>query len=146
MNLEELTDAKEFSLNGQKLKGKVVSVYDGDTCKIILPFKGEFFKWNCRLNNIDTPELRTKNEKEKKFGYFVRDKVRNMILNKIIDVECLSFDKYGRLLVNLTNEEINISDYLIENGYAFQYEGKTKKSWGEFLENKNIDDLICEKK
>lgn len=142
MNLEELTDAKEFSLDGQKLNGKVVSVYDGDTCKIIMPFKDDFFKWNCRLNNIDTPELRTKNDKEKIFGKFVRDKLRQKILNKIVNVECLKFDKYGRLLVNLTYENYSINNYLIENGYAFQYEGKTKKSWGDFLQDKNLDELM----
>ncbi len=52
-------------------------------------------------------------------------------------VTCGDFDKYGRLLVEIMIEEDeklnNISDWLIENEYAFSYNGGTKKIW--FPEN-----------
>ena len=30
------SDIPEFSLNGLKTSGKIVEIYDGDTCKIVL--------------------------------------------------------------------------------------------------------------
>ena len=48
---------------------KVVSVYDGDTIKVVFPIIGsgsmKLYKWNCRINGVDTPELRTKNNLER---------------------------------------------------------------------------------
>ena len=124
------TEIPFLTLNNVKTSGKVVQVYDGDTCKIIIPFKHELFKWNCRLTGLDTPELRTKNFKEKECGYYVRDKLRDKILNKVITVHCHEFDKYGRLLVTLyenPTDSKSINDWLIENHYAYKYDGGTKE-------------------
>jgi hypothetical protein len=61
-SLENCTkDTPEFSLCGMTLLGKIVECYDADTCKIVLPIQiltpGSFYKFTCRLNGIDTPEL-----------------------------------------------------------------------------------------
>ena len=130
-------ECKEFSLNGMKVEGKVVSVYDGDTVRIAFPIKGDMYKWNCRLSGIDTPELRTKCKLEKQFGYRVRDLLKDRILNKVLFVSCEDFDKYGRLLTTLKeteSDEQTINQWLIDEGYAFSYDGGTKKSWSEHLE------------
>ena len=126
-----------FSLKGEIKEGKVVKVYDGDTVHIVFPiFNNMYFKWNCRINRVDTPELRTKNKLEKEMGYKVRDKLREKILGKIVTVNCGEFDKYGRLLAEIEIGGENISDWLIENEYAFKYDGGTKKLWGSYLESK----------
>lgn len=136
-------DMPFLTLNNEIKFGYVVDVYDGDTCKINMYFKDEIYRWNCRIMGIDTPELRTKNENEKECGYFVRDKLREKILNKIVIVKCLNFDKYGRLLVNIYEYDNNIdsinninnlssiNDWLISNNYALPYDGGTKtiKEW-----------------
>ena len=67
-------------------------------------------------------------------GYFVKEKLLERIMNKVVDVQCGEFDKYGRLLVEIVDTE-NISDWLIKNKYAFEYDGGTKKDWGEYLDN-----------
>tara|TARA_Y100000813_G_scaffold106893_1_gene76436 strand:+ start:171 stop:593 length:423 start_codon:yes stop_codon:yes gene_type:complete len=138
-NLHNINDAPNFSLKDLVIDAKVISVYDGDTIKCIFPFKGEFFKWNCRLSGIDTPEIRTKCKKEKEYGYKVRDILRNRILNKVVSLKCGSFDKYGRLLVSVKciDNECDINKWLIENNYAFEYLGGKKKSWKDHLENTN---------
>jgi endonuclease YncB( thermonuclease family) len=140
-----------FSLEGQYIVGKCVDVYDGDTVKVVMPLiiddkiTSKLYRWNCRINRVDTPELRTKNLKEKQYGYEVRNKLREKILNKMIYVKCLDFDKYGRLLTELyVNNEYcydninsetcaekleNISDWLINNEYAKEYFGGTKNKW-----------------
>lgn len=124
---------KIFSYEGRKCEGKVVSVYDGDTVKIVFPLTDKeperLYKWNCRLINIDTPEIRTRNLREKAYGKKVRDYLRKKILNKIVTVSCKDFDKYGRLLVEIFYEDENINNWLIDNGYAKVYDGGTKHKW-----------------
>lgn len=138
INWDNVTSSvKELTLENQSHIRKVVSVYDDDTIKVVFPFHETLYKWNCRLSCVDTPELRTKNELEKKFGYEVRDKLREKILNKVINVKCGEFDKYGRLLTELYIEDENINQWLIDNEYAFEYDGGTKKSWEDFLNKKN---------
>ena len=125
-------NVKIFSFEGRKCD-KVVDVYDGDTVKVVFPLTDKeperLYKWNCRLINVDTPELRTKNLKEKAYGKLVRDKLREKILNKVVNVSCLDFDKYGRLLVEIFQDEMSINDWLIENNYAKQYGGGKKTKW-----------------
>ena len=50
------------------------------------------------------------------------------------------FDKYGRLLVEIycNEDECNVNNWLVDNNYAFSYDGGTKKSWKDYLEN-NIE-------
>ena len=80
-------DTKLFSFENEQIQAKVVSVYDGDTVKCVFPSNGKMYKWNCRLTGVDTPELRTLCKVEKKFGYEVRDKLRERFLNKAVNVK-----------------------------------------------------------
>jgi len=99
----------------------------------IFPLNGVLYKWNCRLSGVDTPEIRTRNEREKKYGYIVRDKLREQILDQVVNVECGELDKYGRLLVTVYKGEQDMNRWLIDNDYAFAYDGGTKRSWEDFL-------------
>lgn len=122
-------DAVDFTFKGETKKAKVLSVYDGDTITVAFPFGDKMFSWNCRLTGVDTPEIRTRNKQEKEFGYKVRDNLRTKILGEIVNIECDDFDKYGRLLVKIYNDDECINDWLVENGFAFVYDGGTKKKW-----------------
>jgi endonuclease YncB( thermonuclease family) len=124
---------KELSFKNQEIRCKVVSVYDGDTIKVVFPLGGYLYKWNCRISGVDTPELRTRCEAEKRFGYKVRDKLRDKILHKIIKIRCDVFDKYGRLLIIPIIDGENICEWLLENEYALKYDGGTKSSWKDVL-------------
>jgi micrococcal nuclease len=123
-----------FSLEGQEHRAKVVDVYDGDTIKCVFPIHNKLYRWNCRIAGVDTPEIRTRCKPEKELGYNVRDKLREKILNKIVYLQCGEFDKYGRLLVNILCDDCLVNDWLVENNYAFAYDGGTKQSWKDFLE------------
>ena len=141
VNWDKVDDSVEMlSFKGIKTMCKVVSVYDGDTIKVVFPIIGsgskKLYKWNCRINGVDTPELRTNNQMEKKLGYFVRDKLREKILGKTVYIQCDTFDKYGRLLVNIVIHKEDISKWLLDNKYAFEYDGGKKKCWSEFLKKK----------
>jgi len=135
MDWSTITDAPDYSecMMNKTVEAKVVSVYDGDTIKAIFPLNGVLYKWNCRLSGVDTPEIRTRNEREKKYGYIVRDKLREQILDQVVNVECGELDKYGRLLVTVYKGEQDMNRWLIDNDYAFAYDGGTKQSWEDFL-------------
>ncbi len=150
------SDIPEFSLNGIKTSGKIVEIYDGDTCKIVLLNNNILQKFNCRINGIDTPEMKPplskpNREIEIKNAYRCRNRLTqlctstNISMNtdidsdvkkvsldtntKIVYVECLEFDKYGRLLVNIYDQEspkISYNDILINEGFAKKYNGGTK--------------------
>ena len=79
---KENTDV--LSLDGDEYTAKIVYIYDGDTMHVVFEKFGKFYRWNCRIIGVDTPELRTKNEKEKEMGYKVRDVLKENLLNKIV--------------------------------------------------------------
>ena len=127
-----------FSLEGREFDAKVVYIYDGDTIHVVFKVFGEYHRWNCRISGVDTPELRTKNEAEKQMGYKVRDIIRERLMDKLVRVKCGEFDKYGRLLLDVYmpdehrtegKEVETLSEWLIENKYAYSYDGGTKQSW-----------------
>lgn len=140
-NSELMTMTKEntqlLSLNGQEFDAKVVYVYDGDTIHVVFRIFNKYYRWNCRILGVDTPELRTKDEKEKQKGYLVRDKVKENFLEKIVKIKCYDFDKYGRLLIDVylpknipdKKNKTLLSQWLIANDYAYAYEGGTKIKW-----------------
>ena len=127
------TKTTKFSLNGYKTFAKCVHAYDGDTIHVVfkMPNSNDCYKWVVRMMGIDTPEIKTKNTYEKQLAVKARDFLRDLILDKIVVIECLDFDKYGRLLGNLYIEgnEMSISNMMIEKGFAKAYDGGTKSKW-----------------
>lgn len=135
-NLEKFTkETPMLSVDGHAYLAKVVYIYDGDTMHVVFKEFGAYYRWNCRITGVDTPELRTRNENEKKMGYEVRDKLREMFMDKIVTVNTYEFDKYGRLLIDIvfedpeSKETTTLSEWLIKKKYAYAYDGGTKKAW-----------------
>jgi endonuclease YncB( thermonuclease family) len=141
-----------FSLNGQKMWGRVVSLYDGDTLTVALNVFTGVYKFSVRMNGIDTCEMKSKNDKNKELAKNARSRLLSLITEKDISetstwndrrkinnilnkgmyfvwVECLDFDKYGRLLANIylnENSTENFSQVLIKDKLAYEYKGDTK--------------------
>ena len=126
-----------LSFNNKTYNAKIVYIYDGDTMHVIFKEFNQYFKWKCRINGVDTPEINTKNKKEKEFATKIRDILKEKLLNQILTIKCFEFDKYGRLLIDIiipkqiTNlkNEIMLSEWLIQNNYAYKYSGGTKQNW-----------------
>eukprot|EP01084_Bolivina_argentea_P313181 542320_1 len=107
---------------------KCVKVYDGDTVHIAAPLFNEVIaRFRVRLARIDCPELRTKDEWEKKAGYIVKEILENKIGNKIIELTNVKYDKYGRILSEIILNGENINDWLLDSDWACPYEGKGEK-------------------
>ena len=131
-NKELETKTKEtplFSLKDKTFDAKIVYIYDGDTMHCVFKVFGDYYRWNCRIFGVDTPEIRTKNEGEKKKGIEVRDILRTRLQDKILTIKCYDFDKYGRLLIDVYMDDGGLlSQWLIQNNYGYVYYGGTKKA------------------
>ncbi len=142
-----------FTLTNKKCFGKIIDIYDGDSVTISLPLiqiltdnyenKTEYYYFKCRLAGIDTPEKRTKNDKEKFWSKKAITYLENILNEDRIEYLHLhEFDKYGRLLVtiyNTNNNDISINDLLVNGGYAYKYSGKTKKKFIDWFNKKKIN-------
>jgi micrococcal nuclease len=116
-------------------RAEVLSVYDGDSITVALDLGlGLGAKVKCRLLGIDTPEIRTKSAREKKAGFKARDRLREMILGKMVVLHSVKRpDKYGRLLVKVWTEEDGfVNGVLLDEGLAREYDGGTKVSYASW--------------
>ena len=131
--LDNADKIERFTLYGIVTYGKVVSVYDGDTfdMSFIIPMsalscerpiskrkKGTcivceenyessiLMRMKCRMENINAPELDTSEGKEAKTT------LENIIIHKVFQCRLGGFDKYGRLLITLLDEDENLKKHM----------------------------------
>ena len=124
--------------------GQVIKVYDGDTITIAskLPYDASpLYRLSVRLNGIDTPEIKGKNDDEKEAAKAARNALVNLIYGKQIRLENIKSEKYGRILADVYLNQLHINDWLIRERYAVAYDGGTKKSpesWIKYRETREI--------
>lgn len=113
-------------------EGIVVKVYDGDTITIVsqLPYpESPYFRFSVRLAGIDTPEMKGKSENEKIKAVQARDALSALILNKCIQLQNVTTEKYGRLLADVYLDNLHLNKWMIDKGFAVPYNGGTKSAW-----------------
>jgi micrococcal nuclease len=125
-----------FTLDKRVFDAKIVRVYDGDTCFAVFKLNKEYVKFKIRLEGYDSPEMKpsleSKNrECEKKSAQKSKEELEKHVLNKIVKLHCGKWDKYGRLLGTIICIEtnVNINEYMINNGFGYAYGGGTKKEF-----------------
>ena len=118
-------------------------VVDGDTidADIDLGFDISLTK-RIRLAGIDTPESRTTDAKEKALGLEVKEWLKHrlegatdiIVKTKLPD----STEKYGRILgyLFINGESESVNTQMITEGYAWSYDGGTKKKDFDALASK----------
>jgi micrococcal nuclease len=116
---------------------KVIKVYDGDTITVATKLHETFpvHRFSVRLSGIDTPELRTSNENEKKRAYIAKKYLEDKILNQTVVLDNIATEKYGRLLATVYYNGVDINKEMIENTYAVSYTGGKKTTPPEWLED-----------
>ena len=111
-------------------KAKVLRVVDGDTIDVMLDLGFNFFqKGRVRLVGIDTPESRTRDKVEKKFGKAAKQFLVDWVEKyPHILVESASKGKFGRILGNLYDPDKTEcwNDMAIEANHAVPYHGQSK--------------------
>jgi endonuclease YncB( thermonuclease family) len=70
--------------------------------------------------------MRTKSLVEKELAQKAQKALSDLIFGKIVYLTDIGIDKYGRVLANVYSEQINLSQWMLDNGHAVQYNGGTK--------------------
>ena len=132
---------------------KVVKIIDGDTVDvdIDLGFGVWLHKERVRLYGIDTPESRTRDLEEKKYGLAAEDFLTGMLDDDqiILKTHKDKTGKFGRILgelfVKTSVGELSINQSLVENNHAVRYYGQSKNEMlSEHLANRKILNLTNE--
>ncbi len=139
------TDYKKlplFSFKDKVIIARIVDVYDGDTCTILFEYNGEIMKYKCRCMGYDCAEMKPKKDdpnrdQEKALALKAKNRFIELIGGDgaIVQIKCLEFDKYGRILGYLypLNSDVehdeSINSVMIREGHGKAYEGGTKEEW-----------------
>jgi endonuclease YncB( thermonuclease family) len=116
--------------------GKVIKVYDGDTITIAskMPFDNSpIYRFSVRINGIDCPEMKTSNKTEKECALIAKTTISNLVLHKIVHLQNVKLEKYGRILADVTIDNISLGDMLCECHLAVKYDGGTKVSPSDWI-------------
>jgi endonuclease YncB( thermonuclease family) len=131
-------------------------VVDGDTIDVTIDLGFDLYKKErVRVAGVDTPEKRTRDEEEKALGYdathWLEDKLNGAITGDddlVIRTELVGgVGKYGRLLgwLYIGDAEVSLNEQMIEEGYAWTYDGGTKqKNFEELREIRRAHGTLVE--
>ena len=132
---------------------KVLRVVDGDTVDIALQEEtGKIFTHRVRLYGIDTPEKRpsaSDPEREKEIAASKRssEALTNRLKenNHLVIALFYKPDKYGRLMCTFYDKQgDDINQWMVKSGFAYEYFGKTKKTFREVSEKQAIIVAECD--
>ena len=104
-------------------KATITRIIDGDTvdCDIDLGFHITLSE-RVRLIGVDTPETRTRDLVEKNNGLKSKRFVEEFATGSVF-IEVHGFGKFGRPLVELYKDNVNLNQKLIQLGLASPYFG-----------------------
>ena len=105
------------TLHAEEIRGKVVSIADGDTITVLDAAKVQH---KIRLQGIDAPE------KKQAFGTKSKESLSEKVGEKEVVVTWKEKDRYGRILgeVMLGNRHINLE--MVQDGMAWHYKQYSK--------------------
>ena len=135
---------------------EVNRVVDGDTIDVTIDLGFDLFKKErVRVAGVDTPEKRTRDLEEKELGIeatnWLKEKLDGAITGDddlVIRTELVGgMGKYGRLLgwLYIGDSELSLNEIMIEEGYAWAYDGGTKqKNFEELREIRRARGTLVE--
>lgn len=117
-------------------KCKILRVVDGDTVDIDidLGFGIWMHKERVRMMGIDTPESRTRDKVEKKFGLAAKEHLKHILPTGSVQHLKTEIDrsgedkkgKFGRILGDFIIEDKRATEIMVEDGHAVPYFGGSK--------------------
>ena len=113
-------------------------VLDGDTIDVTIDLGFDLYKKErVRVAGVDTPEKRTRNLEEKALGIDATNWIKKKLEDTIAGEDELTIrtelvggmGKYGRLLgwLYIGEDALSLNEQMITEGYAWAYDGGTKK-------------------
>ena len=126
--MAKLGDPTDFSYR----VNKVTKVVDGDTIDVIIDLGFDImYKSRVRLFGIDTPESRTRDLVEKKFGLmskeFLKEHLKEAEKIVIKTHKGEETGKFGRILGDVFVDGKSVNLMMCNEGYAVKYYGQNKK-------------------
>ena len=117
---------------------KIKKVLDGDTIDVVIDLGFDLTKTErVRIAGVDTPEKRTRDLEEKALGLDATNWLKEKLNETIKGDEEITIrtelkvgvGKYGRLLgwIYIGDGTISLNEQMITQGYAWSYDGGTKK-------------------
>ena len=110
---------------------EIVKVVDGDTIDIVIDLGFNLSKKErVRIAGIDSPESRTKDLEEKKLGLESKEFLKRRLEDgraSGLRVKTEKDGKYGRMLGWIYVGQQNINTEMVDRGYAWFYDGGSKK-------------------
>ena len=131
-------------------------VLDGDTIDVTIDHGFDLFKnERVRVAGVDTPEKRTRDLEEKALGIdatnWLKEKLEGALAGDddlVIRTELVGgVGKYGRLLgwLYLGDGSLSLNEQMIDEGYAWAYDGGTKqKNFEELREIRRAHGTLVE--
>ena len=126
----------------------IVKVIDGDTVDVDIDLGFGVWMTNerVRLYGIDTPESRTRDLDEKKYGLLAKSFLIRMLGDEggiVLKTHKDAEGKFGRILGELWRTtdfaDKSINDYMIEKHHAVAYHGQSKEDIAEeHLKNREL--------
>ena len=119
----------------------IIKVYDGDTITIAskLPNMNEpIYRFSVRLLGIDSPEIKGKSFTEKELAIKARDALHELIFDKMVTLQNVSTEKYGRILADVYLDDLHINKWMLLEKYAIPYDGRKKMrpiEWEDYVVN-----------
>jgi micrococcal nuclease len=123
---------------------EVIKIVDGDTVDVDIDLGFDVILRNqrIRLAGIDTPESRTRDLTEKKFGYLAKEYVEEFLMGEDVILKCDKYDstgKFGRIIGDLYVDDASLCEMLLESHMAVKYHGQSKDDISQgHLDNREI--------
>lgn len=154
----QFDEKKQFSFQHLTVKAKVVYVYDGDTIYLQFFYQQRIIQLCVRMLGYDSPEMIPRRnlphrEEEIKKAILARNRLVYLVSgvtlkedqkytkdelkvilaqsNKLITVHFDTFDKYGRTLATLYDNNQSLNKKMMEEGHGYEYHGGSKKTFGK---------------
>ena len=128
MAKQKLGDPTDFSYRVDK----VTKIVDGDTIDVMLDLGFDIkYKSRVRLFGIDTPESRTRDKVEKKYGLMAKKFLQeNLKKGKLVIKTHKGSEtgKFGRILGEIYVNGINVNQLMCSKYHAVEYYGQSKES------------------
>ena len=113
-------------------------VVDGDTIDVTIDLGFDLYKKErVRVAGVDTPEKRTRDLEEKALGIDATNWLKGTLEDTVNGEDELTIrtelkggvGKYGRLLgwLYVGDSDVSLNEQMIKEGYAWEYDGGTKK-------------------
>ena len=115
---------------------KVKRVVDGDTLDAYIDLGFDvWIQKRIRLMGIDTPESRTRDKVEKRYGLAAKHRLKEMLesTDDQFILKSHGVGKFGRVLGEIFVGDLNLNEQMIKEGHAVAYFGGSKQEIKEAL-------------